>query len=144
MGPIYDRYTDPGEFDDLLDNIGLTDIQKQRLMDDGFTTLKSLVMHYRNKSNNAFEKYLIDINKIYGNAFNAERRVHFGPLIIESLCGVLRYFTLFMLSTPYLTSSVLATMPRKIWVNSILNPKSQVAAMTMMMTMIQLQPPFQS
>ena len=91
MASITDRYSDPGEFDLLLDRIGLSAAQRRRFTNDGFTTMKTLVDHYQVLGPADFEKYLNHLNKTFSSAAPAQR-VYYNPVIMSRLVGSLNYF----------------------------------------------------
>ena len=92
------NYDDRLSFNDMLDNIGLTDVQRGRIVGDGFTTMKELVDHYKVTGPKELERYLKDLNKTFATAAsNTGLRIYFSPKLIKRLCGVLFYFRIVVL-----------------------------------------------
>lgn len=59
------KYEDEDSFTNLLARLAITPTQRQRLNIDGFTTMKSLVQHYRTLGPKQFKTYLKDLKKTF-------------------------------------------------------------------------------
>jgi len=92
MATIIDRYEDEPTFVAFLNVIGLNDRQTQRLVDDGFLTMRSLVEHYKVPGPKQFEVYLKDLNKTFATASTLNLRIYYSPGVINRLVGCLNYF----------------------------------------------------
>ena len=90
---IIERYENRLSFSDMLENLGLNQVHRARIIRDGFDSMKDLVDHYKVTGPKEFEKYLKDLNKTFATAAaNSNLRVYYSPKIIKRLCGVLYYF----------------------------------------------------
>ena len=92
MATIQERFEDEPSFDQFLTVIGLTDRQRQRIIQDGFHTMRSLVEHYKVPGPKQFETYLKDLNKTFATASTVALRIYFSPGVINRLVGCLNYF----------------------------------------------------
>jgi len=86
------KYEDEDSFTNLLTRLAITPTQRQRLNIDGFTTMKSLVQHYRTSGPKQFKAYLKDLNKTFATASTQALRVYYNPIAINRLVGCLYYF----------------------------------------------------
>lgn len=82
------RYRSAARFTGFLTRIGCGRNERQRLSNDSFTTMESLVKSYAYKTS-GFKSYLSTLNKTLANADNP---VFFTPIIISRLLGTLYYF----------------------------------------------------
>ena len=92
MATIIDRYEDEPTFAAFLNVIGLNERQIQRLIDDGFHTMRSLVEHYKVPGPKQFEVHLKDLNKTFATASTLNLRIYYSPGVINRLVGCLNYF----------------------------------------------------
>ena len=91
-------YEDRLSFNDMLETIGLSTVQRDRIVGDGFATMKDLVDHHKVSGPKELEKYLKDLNKTFATASsNTGLRVYFPPKLIKRLCGVLFYYRIVVL-----------------------------------------------
>ena len=89
---ITQKYSNAIFFTDLLDEIGLDGIQRAKLVNDGFTTMETLVNHYKVSGPKEFEKYLRDLNRTFATASTQALRVYYSSGIMNRLVGCLNYF----------------------------------------------------
>lgn len=89
---ITQKYSNAIYFTDLLDTIGLDGPQQAKLVNDGFTTMETLVNHYKASGPKEFEKYLHDINRTFATASTQALQVYYSPGITNRLVGCLNYF----------------------------------------------------
>ena len=92
MATITERFSDADQFTAFLMRIGLSEAQRKRLIEDDFETMEELVEHFQFSTGSEIEAYLIGINKTFGNASQADRRVYFSPVIIGRIIGAILYF----------------------------------------------------
>ena len=78
VNPILTRFTDNGQFEDLLDRVGLGINEKAQFTTDGFTDISLLVKHF-SYDVKAFKSHLQSLNKTFANAALA-RRMYFNPI----------------------------------------------------------------
>ena len=90
VNPILTRFTDNGQFEDLLDRVGLGINEKAQFTTDGFTDISLLVKHF-SYDVKAFKSHLQSLNKTFANAALA-RRMYFNPIQMNRLLGILNYF----------------------------------------------------
>ena len=88
---ITQKYSNAIFFTDLLDEIGLDGTQRAKLVNDGFTTMETLVNHYKVSGPKEFEKYLRDLNRTFATASTQALRVYYNPGIMNRLVGCLNY-----------------------------------------------------
>ena len=89
---ITQKYSNAIYFTDLLDTIGLDGTQRAKLINDGFTTMETLVNHYKASGPKEFEKYLRDLNRTFATASTQALRVYYSPGIMNRVVGCLNYF----------------------------------------------------
>ena len=89
---MHDKYEDAQEFDNFMSLIGLTPAQRQRLKLYSFTTMNSLVDHYKSSGANQLQAYLKDLNKTFATSSAAALRVHYNPGAIGRIVGCFYYF----------------------------------------------------
>ena len=63
MATITDRYDDDASFTALLNRIGLSARERNKLSNDGFTTMKLMVDHYSHDIEN-LKKYLKELQPL--------------------------------------------------------------------------------
>ena len=90
VNPILTRFTDNGQFEDLLDRVGLGINEKAQFTTDGFTDISLLVKHF-SYDVKAFKSHLQSLNKTFANAALA-RRMYFNLIQMNRLLGILNYF----------------------------------------------------
>ena len=61
-------YDDRLTFNDMLETIGLSSIQRARIVGDGCATMKELVDQYKISGPKELERYLKDLNKTFATA----------------------------------------------------------------------------
>ena len=83
MATITARYNDDESFTALLTRIGISPRERNRLSNDGFTTMKLMVDHYSHDIDDLC-KYLKELNKSFGSA-NVNMRINFNPFMISRL-----------------------------------------------------------
>ena len=86
------KYEDEDSFTNLLTRLAIIPTQRQRLNIDGFTTMKTLVQHYKTSGPKQFKAYLRDLNKMFATAFTQALRVYYNPIAMNHLVGCLYYF----------------------------------------------------
>ena len=92
MATVTERFSDAESFTALLTRIGVSQRQRDRLIEDDFETMEELVEHFQFSSGSEIESYLLGINKTFGNASQADRRVYFSPVMIGRIVGTILYF----------------------------------------------------
>ena len=107
---ITQKYSANLSFNDLLQEIGLDGTQRAKLINDGFSNMKTLVSHYRTSGPKEFEKYIKDLNKTFATASTQALRVYYNPGIINRLVGCLNYFRHAVLSLHTIPDMDLVTM----------------------------------
>jgi len=75
----------------MLDTIGIESHQRNRLVDDGFTSMKYIIDLHSNDVD-GFKKYLTNLNKTFASSTNEDLRVYFSPVDISRLVGVVYYY----------------------------------------------------
>ena len=91
MASITDRYDNTATFISLLTRIGIPTRERNKLINDGFTTLKLLVNQY-SADISELTKYLKDLNKTFGSS-TTTLRVNFTPFLISRIIGLTFYYT---------------------------------------------------
>ena len=86
MATITARYDNNPTFVRLLNRIGIPTRERNKLINDGFTTLKLLVDQY-SADVNELTKYLKDLNKTFGSS-SAALRINFTPFLISRIVGL--------------------------------------------------------
>ena len=84
-------YADNNALRVMLDVIGIESHQRNRLVDDGFTSMKNIVDLHSNDVD-GFKKYLTNLNKTFASSTNENLRIYFSPVDISRLVGVVYYF----------------------------------------------------
>ena len=87
---VTERYDDQESFIELLGRIGVTAAASNKLTDDDFTSMKSLVDTYHNDMD-GFQSYLKGVNKTYGA--RSTRPIRFSPIVMKRLIAILFHFT---------------------------------------------------
>ena len=87
----FQLYEDNNAFRVMLDAIGIAIEQRNRLANDGFTSMKNIIDLHSNDVD-GFKKYLINLNKAFASSTNENLRVYFSPVDISRLVGVVYYF----------------------------------------------------
>ena len=87
---ITEGYGDQVSFTELLERIGVTAAARNKLTDDDFTSMKSLVDTYHNDME-GFQSYLKGVNKTYGA--RSTRPIRFSPIVMKRLIATLFHFT---------------------------------------------------
>ena len=83
-------YQDNNAFRVMLDAIGIELEQRNRLVNDGFNSMKAIIDLHSNDVE-GFKNYLINLNKTFASSTNEELRVRFSPVDISRLVGVVYY-----------------------------------------------------
>ena len=91
MASITDRYDNNATFISLLTRIGIPTRERNKLVNDGFTTLKLLVNQY-SADISELTKYLKDLNETFGSS-TTTLRVNFTPFLISRIIGLTFYYT---------------------------------------------------
>ena len=86
---ITEGYGDQDEFVELLERIGVTASARGKLINDDFTSIKTLVDTYHNDLD-GFTSYLKGINKTYGA--RSTRPIRFSPIVMKRLAAILFHF----------------------------------------------------
>ena len=87
---IVNSYTTEEGFRAMMAEIGVNDNGQNRIVQDGFTSMETLVAQYKFKISD-FENYLKSLNKTFANATVARGRVYFSPPLMTNLAGCLFY-----------------------------------------------------
>ena len=90
VATVTERYNDQDSFAQLLERIGVTAAASNKLTDDDFTSMKSLVDTYHNDMD-GFQSYLKGVNKTYGA--RSTRPIRFSPIVMKRLVATLFFFT---------------------------------------------------
>jgi len=87
----FQLYQDNNAFRVMLDAIGIQLEQRNRLVNDGFNSMKDIIDLHSNDVE-GFKKYLTNLNKTFASSTNEQLRVYFSPVDISRLVGVVYYF----------------------------------------------------
>ena len=92
MGTIAERYEDDTTFTDLLTRIQIPVREKNKLVNDGFTSLDLLVDQYSSDINEV-SVYLKHLNKTFGaRPATSGQQVNYTPFIISRIVGLTFYY----------------------------------------------------
>lgn len=75
----------------MLNAIGVAERERNRLIDDGFTSMKTIMDLHPNDVA-GFQSYLKNLNKTFASSGNEDLQVYFSPVNISRLVGVTHYF----------------------------------------------------
>jgi hypothetical protein len=75
----------------MLNAIGVAERERNRLIDDGFTSMKTIMDLHPNDVA-GFQSYLKNLNKTFASSGNENLQVYFSPVNISRLVGVTHYF----------------------------------------------------
>ena len=89
---LSERYTHAQSINFIFHEIGLTNPERVRLINDGMISVQALVNMYGHNIKD-FRTYLEGLNKTFASASVAANRVYYTPVIISKLMGVLFYFS---------------------------------------------------
>ena len=87
---ITERYSDRNSFIQMLERIGVSIGARNKLVDDDFTSMKSLVGTYSNDVE-GFHSYMKGVNKTFGG--RSIHPIHFSPIVMKRMIGTLFHFT---------------------------------------------------
>lgn len=87
---ITQKYRDQGSLVNLLTRIGVTANARRKLIEDDFTSMEQLVIHYASDID-SFSTYLKGINKTFGSG-NRNSAIRFSPIVTKRLTSVLFHF----------------------------------------------------
>ena len=88
--PIFQRFTTEQGLVDVLYEIGIGDNERDRLVDDGFDSMRDLVTQYEFKVED-FRSYLKTLNKTFGSLADNDERIYFAPPAMSKIIGILHY-----------------------------------------------------
>ena len=92
MGTIAERYEDDTTFTYLSTRIQIPVREKNKLVNDGFTSLDLLVDQYSSDINEV-SVYLKDLNKTFGaRPTTSGQQVNYTPFIISRIVGLTFYY----------------------------------------------------
>ena len=77
-------------FVDLMHECGASQNEIDRIVDDGFGSMKDLVVHHENNIE-TFREYLKMLNKTFGQNPDPAKKVYFPPPVVNRLMGCLFY-----------------------------------------------------
>ena len=89
---VIDAFNSQNEFVTLLTNIGFQAAERNKLIDDGWTSMHSLVTFYAYDTA-SFKEYMTNLNKALSGA-TQQIRVNFRPINMYRLLGVYHYFAM--------------------------------------------------
>lgn len=75
----------------MMNTIGVSMRERNKIIADGFTSLATIISHHKNDVK-GFETYLSTLNKTFASASTVALRVYFSPVIIARFVGVVHYF----------------------------------------------------
>ena len=75
---------------DMMFEMGVGDNERDRIVDDGFGSIRDLVEQYEYDIE-AFRTYLKTLNKTFGSSTDQKRRVYFPPPVMSRFIGALYY-----------------------------------------------------
>lgn len=75
----------------MLDSIGVDIRERNKLVDDGFGSMMSIIELHTNDTS-GFKTYLLNLNKTFASSSTAGLRVYFTPINVSRLVGVVHYF----------------------------------------------------
>ena len=78
------------ELVDLISDLGATQNEIDRIVADGFKSMKDLVIHHENEIE-TFRSYLKALNKTFNQHPNPDYVVYFSPIVMSRLIGALFY-----------------------------------------------------
>jgi len=87
-----ERFTNTQSINYIFHEIGLSNPERVRLINDGMTSVQALVNMYGHNIKH-FCTYLEGLNKTFASANQVANRVYYTPIIISKLMGVLFYFS---------------------------------------------------
>ena len=88
--PIFQRFTTEQGLVDVLYEIGIGDNERDRLVDDGFDSMRNLVTQYKFKIED-FHSYLKNLNITFGSMVNNDELIYFALPDMSGAIGVLHY-----------------------------------------------------
>ena len=87
---ITEAYEDAGEFSNLLDKLGFAQREKDKLSNEGFTSLSAIVLNF--SSSSELHKELIQMNKTFATATPANGKAYFAMIPTRKFIAVHHYF----------------------------------------------------
>ena len=78
INPLIQRFTTKQGFVDVLFEIGIGENERDRLVDNGFSSMRDLVTQYEFKIED-FRSYLKTLNKTFGSLADVDQRIYFPP-----------------------------------------------------------------
>ena len=87
---ILARFTEEQGLVDVLHEIGVGDNERDRIVDDGFRSMRTLVEQYE-RDVEGLAAYLKQMNKAFGAIALAANRVYFSPPTVSKFLGLLHY-----------------------------------------------------
>ena len=75
----------------MLNSIGVEIRERNKLVDDGFDSMKAIIELHANDTA-GFRTYLLNLNKTFASSSTAALRVYFTPINVSRLVGVVHYF----------------------------------------------------
>ena len=77
-------------FVDLMFDMGVGDNERDRIVEDGFGSIRELLEQYEHDTE-SFRSYIKNLNRTFGSSRDTKTRVYFSPPVINRMIGVL-YF----------------------------------------------------
>ena len=90
INPIIQHFTTEQGFVDVLFEIGIGENERDRLVDDGFSSMRDFVTQYEFKIED-FRLYLKTLNKTFGSLADVDQRICFPPPAMSKAIGILHY-----------------------------------------------------
>ena len=75
----------------MMNTIGINLRERNKLIDDGFTSMKTIIELHTNDAE-GFKTYLLNLNKTFASASTAALRVYFTPINVSRLVGAIHYY----------------------------------------------------
>ena len=86
-------YGDENALRILMDEIGVEERERDRIVNDGFTSMDEIVTHHSNDTE-SFSTYLTTMNKTFANHNDPNLRAYFPPVVLQRFTGVVHYFNI--------------------------------------------------
>ena len=90
---IRDFFSTEQGFVDLMFALGVGNNERDRIVDDGFGSIRDLIEQYEHDIE-SFRTYLKNLNRTFGAANDQRNRVYFSPPVMSRMMGALYYGTI--------------------------------------------------
>ena len=84
-------YGDENALRILMDEIGVEERERNRIVNDGFNSMDDIITHHSNDTE-SFVTYLTTINKTFANHNDENLRAYFPPVVLQRFTGVVHYY----------------------------------------------------